>query len=312
MCAVRCAGRWAAKWSFRAVVVYLVSMMPHRGGDMEVAQMMADLNCTGLPTYQLIADRGDIREQVQMAHQWNRIMVGEGNQAPGIFTVYSGRGQVRAAAIDHTFRTTDEVLDVVDGLIPLIGCVAREYDLPPALMAGIIAAAQDLDYNEIDAAVDSWLMTGWLDGLTFFDIGAGVANVHYRSLRPAVQSIGETGRVGAFARNHRESALRQDKAGWIRLSSRYPAYDLANLAVMARYYGQLRMGERPLMGMTAVDMAFVWSAYRGGVVNTAVDDRPGYRWDAVMYQHATDLFMLGDTVVALAYFRHYRAVFSVP
>jgi hypothetical protein len=305
--------RRCTKWLFRAIVIYLVAMMPHRGGEMEVAHMLAVLDCAGLPAYRLGADRGAVREQVRIGGQWNALMLTlEQDTASGA----RPQGVVRAAAVDHDFLTTDEVLDRVDGLLPLIACVARQYDIPPALVAGIIAAAQDLDYNRIDAAVDVWLTTGWLDGLTFFDIGAGAANIHYRSLLPVLAK--EPG-VGAspFARAHRASALRQGNAGWIRLSSRYPAYDMANIAVMARHYARLRIGEKPLAGLSAVDMAFVWSAYRGGVMDSAStgsashDPSQMLRWALANYQRATDPFMLGDTAVALAYFQHYQAVFGV-
>lgn len=282
------------KWPIRLLICWIVALLPSRGGDLDIARMAGALRCdiTSLPD----TDRGEVIAQVANAHRWNAVMISE--------------GAVQVAAIDYDYLTTDEILMRIQEIAPLIVCVAREFGISPALVAGIIATAQDLDYNQIDSVVDRLVATGWGDGLSALDISAGLAGVHYYHLRPALARFGEQFSASPFYREYYRSVMSADRPAWIRLASRYPLYDVTNVAAMARHYAELRMGLRPLFEMTAADMAFVWSAYRGGVSNTHADPRSDHRWSLERYQRARDPFMLGDTLIALAYFRYYCEVFS--
>src|SRR5258708_15369036 len=94
------------------------------------------------------------------------------------------------------------------------------------------------------------------------------------------------------------------------VATRYRLIDLTNAAVLARYYGVLRMGSRSLSEMTITDMAFVWSAYRGGVTGTAADLSGPHRWSLDLLQKADNPQVFGDTVIAIPYFSYFHQVFK--
>jgi hypothetical protein len=97
------------------------------------------------------------------------------------------------------------------------------------------------------------------------------------------------------------------------LATRYRLIDFANSAILAHTYAQLRMGKRPLRDMTITDMAFIWSAYRGGVVDSDADlgvpSPLGYRWSLDELQKAQNTQVFGDTLLAVPYFTYFREVY---
>ncbi len=269
------------------IAVYLVPA----ASDPDAERLRTELPAAGCARPAAPADHGRVLEELRHAYQWNRLLAGS-----------------PLMAIDHDYFGGEEVLARVDGWLPLIACIAREFDEPPALLAGIVALELDLDYHLTDAVIDSLLRSpwGWLFGRV--EIGAGYAGVHFGHLRPALATLGQQFSTSPFYQGYYRLIMTRTNADLTLLATRYPFIDLADAAMMARYYARLRLGQRPWASMTIDDMAFIWSAYRGGVVGMAADPRPDSRWSLDYLQKADNPHVFGDTIIALPYFSYYQAV----
>ena len=240
-------------------------------------------------------DPGRTLEEIRQAHAWNALLVGTGLATPERGGVYSPQA----------------VLDQVETWLPLIGCLAQEFDIPPALLAGTVAAELDVDYHWTDLAVDSAMRTGTVGGgiISYLVTGGGFASVHTSHLRPALRLLDKDFSQSPFYRGYYRIVMSYDFPAFTRLTTSSRLVDLANGSVMARHYAGLRMGNRPLKRLSAVDMAFVWAAYRGGVSNTAADPDDGYRWSLETLRTVSNPHLFGDTIIALPYFSYYRLRF---
>ncbi len=245
--------------------------------------------CAAMPAN---IDHGGVIEELHHAYEWNKLLADS-----------------RLAAIDHTYFSTEAVLDRVDSWTPLIACVAREFDIPPELLAGILACELDLDYHAADAVVDGLIRTPWGASLANIEMGAGYAGIHVGHLRPALATFGGHFSSSPFYRLYYHTIMTRSNADLTLLSTRYTLVDIADAAVMARYYVGLRLGTRPMSSLTIDDMAFIWSAYRGGVLGTPADPRPDSRWSLDYLQKADNPHVFGDTIIALPYFSYYRQVY---
>lgn len=264
--------------------------------DDEAERLLIDLKCTA---YVTIPDHGAVIEELKHAYEWNKLL----------------RDSKLAAIDQNEYYSTADVLNVVDGWTPQIACIAREFDLPPELLAGVLALELDLDYRLPDARADEFIRSPWgadLTGLMNWmglEMGAGYAQVHFNHLRPALALLGPGFSTSAFYRRYYDLMTTNSLGDVTLLATRYQAIDLADAAVMARYYARLRMGQRSLSAMTTDDMAFVFSAYRGGVAGTPADPRQDVRWSVAYLQKADNPRLFGDSLIALPYFAYYHEVF---
>jgi hypothetical protein len=234
-------------------------------------------------------------EEVRHAHEWNRLLL----NSP-LATLERGG-----------YFSVEAVLSTVDGWSPLIACISREFSIPPELLAGLLATELDLDYHFTDAAVDTTIRMRTLAGhvLCTIAIGGGYGGVHTSHLKPALVTLGQDFSISAFYQTYYGLIMSRDFPAVTWLTTNYLAVDLANAAVMAGYYARLRLGSRPMTALTLTDMAFVWSAYRGGVVGTPADPDSGSRWSLDALQKADNPYVFGDTIIALPYFSYYRVVY---
>jgi hypothetical protein len=229
---------------------------------------------------------------VKQAHRWNDLL------PPGL------------RAIDHHYYSTEEVFHMVNERADLIVCVAREVDIPPELLAGTLALELDLDYHLTDRVVDSLIRTNSRIGeiLSGAAIGGGYGGVHTSQLRPAV--LGSDFAETQFTRAYAAELKHRDDAAYTRLTTSSTLIDLTNTAIMSRHYLRLRLGNRPIHSATLIDLAFTWTAYRGGVIGTHVDTRPDHRWSLSYLQRANDPYQFGEAIIALPYFSYYREMVS--
>ena len=213
-------------------------------------------------------------------------------------------------AVNHDYYSPQQVLQMVDGWAPDIACVAAEFDIPPELLAGTMALEADLDYHWTDAIFDG-LVVSPLGGIfSHVEVGAAFAGVHFRHLKPALRQLGRDFSGSTFYQHYYDLIVSTSDADLTVLSTRYRLIDLADAAIMARHYAQLRMGTHRLSEMTITDMAFTWSAYRGGVVNTSADLQDDHRWSLDYLQRAENPQDFGDTLLALPYFRYFRQFYA--
>ncbi|MEP7285545.1 MAG: hypothetical protein ABI947_07235 [Chloroflexota bacterium] len=267
--------------------------------DLDAARTIAALaigRCVG--TAQV--DHARTVEEVTYAHEWNRLLIDTRTDAP---LATPERGSVFGV---------DAALTMVDGWTPLIGCVAREFDIPPALLAGVVATELNVDYDWLDEIVDSKIRARGVIGEVFcyVAVGGGYASVHTPHLRRALATFGAAFSQSPFYRRYYQIVMSGSLPDVTRITTRYLPFDIANAAVMARYYALLRMGSRPLFQMSLTDMAFTWSAYRGGVSDTPSDPDGDYRWRLSFLQKADNPAVFGDTLIALPYFSYFRSVFK--
>jgi hypothetical protein len=271
------------------LVVWCASPQIDSDGERLRAEILAG-GCAVLPAE---IDHAGVIEELQHAYQWNRLLADS-----------------RLVAIDHSYFSTAHVLDMVDGWTPVIACIAHEFAIPPDLLAGVLALELDLDYHLADAVADGLIRTPFGAGLSSIEMGAGYAGVHFGHLRPALQTMGERFSAAPFYRDYYHLIMTRSQADLTLLSTRYSVIDIANAAAMARYYALLRLGDRPMDSLTVEDMAFVWSAYRGGVVGTPADPRADSRWSLDCLQRADNPRLFGDTIIALPYFAYYRSLYQ--
>lgn len=279
---------------FRHFVILLTMLSSISGNsDVSAENLLAALSGMGCAATVQPTDHGRVLEEIAHARAWNARLRG-----------------TPLAAIDHQYFSAEAVLARIERWTPLIVCIAGELKIPPELLAGLLALELDLDYHQTDAVFD-WFVQSPLGAIfSRVEIGAGYAGVHFNHLRPALATLGENFSPSPFYRAYHRITLTRAPAELTWLATHYRVFDLTNAAVMARYYASLRL-EKPISDrMTLDDMAFIWSAYRGGIGATAADPSANHRWRLANYQKADNPYILGDTIIALPYFSHYREVFS--
>jgi hypothetical protein len=277
------------KWIQRMTVIVLIASIPVSAGDFEVERLHESFDAAQCADSVRPVDRSRTLEEIRQAYAWNDLLV------------------VPLQAINHEYFSPDQVLTLVDSWLPMITCIAAEFEIPPDLLAGLLALEIDLDYHTTDAIVDNLLQSPLGDLLSRVEIGAGYAGAHFKHLRPALASFGPHFSESAFYRQYYQLIMSRRAYEFRQLATQHRLIDIANAAVMARYYALLRMGNRPQHSMTITDMAFVWSAYRGGVVGTPADPGDDYRWSVAYLQQADNPHVFGDTIIAFPYFSYYQA-----
>jgi hypothetical protein len=278
----------------RLVVLLAVASILPEGGDHDMVALAGAFDCQ-VETASVLIDSAGTLEAVAAAKAWNALLA---VTAP------------LRAATDHDNLPASQVIARVDALASDIACVARVFKLPPALLAGLLAAEMDLDYHRADTIVDMLIASGWGDALAVLDMGMGMGGVHHGGLRRALAALGSSFSSSPFYEVYFRVTMRADAMRLTRLASRYVLFDLANVAVLARHYAELRMGGAPLEAMTVVDMAFTWSAYRGGVIASPADPDGPRRWSAERLQQASDPRSEPDALLARPYFAYYGALFA--
>jgi hypothetical protein len=280
--------RWFNRVALSLFIVCCLSPVSDPDGE----RLQAMIPAGGCASAHSTVDHAGVLEEVRHAYEWNRLLAGSG-----------------LAAVDHSYFSPDEVLSKVDSWTPLIVCMAHEFEIPPELLAGILALECDLDYHLADAVIDGLIRTPPGSVFANVEMGAGYAGVHFGHLRPALTTLGEDFSASPFYRAYYRVIMTRRQSDLTLLATRYTIIDLADAAVMARYYARLRLGSRPLADLTIDDMAFVWSAYRGGVLGTPADPRPDSRWSVEYLQKADNPHVFGDTLIALPYLSYFHAFY---
>ncbi len=282
----------ASSW---LLVIALIVSAPTASPPMPAAQQLPAMHCSTPVT---MIDHGRVREEVQHALEWNRLLSDSPLASPE-------RGG---------YYTAEEVLARVDSWTPTIACLAREVAVPPELLAGLVATELYMDYNIVDVVVDGLIRSECVIGemLSYVVRGGGYASVHITHLVPALKTLGKAWSSSPFYTAYYDLITTLDLPGITRLATRDLIVDLMDAAVMARYYADLRLGNRHIADMTTDDMAFVWSAYRGGVAGTPADPDPGSRWSLDYLRAANQPYIFGDTLVALPFFSYYHDVYHTP
>lgn len=280
---------------FRAVCMGIAAAVPVVGGDLRVGRIAAAkaayCSAAGLTPVSREAVYADLAH----AREWN--------------TLFARESPYRnAVAIDRHFLGTSDALDRVFALADEIVCAAQVVGIPPSLLAGVLAAALDFDYNAIDRFVDGAIALGWGDAFTAFDVSAGDAQVHYRPLRRALLSMGRAFCSSPIYERFYDLIMEGDQASYLRAASRSTLVGILAGAVMVRHYTDLRLNGRAMATLTATDMALIWTAYRGGVSETAADPTPNYRWDVAHYRRADNPYIFADALLSRPYFVYFQAV----
>lgn len=282
-----------AKWLTRVLIMLAVVSFP-MVSDLDVQRLHTAFPPAACATANQI-DQAGLVEQLHHAYEWNRLL------------------DKSFAAVNQNYFSIPNVLANVQQWTPLITCLARVFDLPPELLAGVLALEIDLDYHFVDAVADGLMRSSVLgDVLSPVVMGAGYAGVHFSHLKLALATFGADFSPSPVYQIYYRIVIRRSIPELTLLATRDPLIDIADAAVMTRYYALLRLGGRPMSSLTLTDMAFIWSAYRGGVKNTPADlpDKRDYRWSVAYLQSADNPRILGDSLVALPYFTYYQAVFS--
>jgi hypothetical protein len=280
------------RWMQRFMIMLIVAWIPVTNAEPEVQRLYSAIPHSGCAVVAVV-DHERTLEELSRAYQWNALL------------------DIRVAALNHDYLSPEQVLTKVDNWAQLIGCVAREFDIPPALLAGIMATELDLDYHVTDATVDSLVGSPFSDVFGDIEIGAAFGGIHFKHLEPALRSIGGDYSTSEFYQRYYHLTSQRSIRELTILATNHRLIDLANAAVMARYYALLRMGNRSLNDMTLTDMAFTWSAYRGGVSGTAADMLDSHRWSLPYLQKTDNPNVFGDTLIAMPYFSYFGEVYGV-
>lgn len=133
----------------------------------------------------------------------------------------------------------------------LINRLARRYGIPPALLAGVVASEMEFDLDVPDQILDGLNRNLGVQLWT----GPGIASVHTRTLRDAVNYIGEHQLPG-----HSNALLRVwPEAPFHNKGADLPV-SIEAAAIATSMYNHAHGGSR-----TPEDMAVVWGGYRSGV-----------------------------------------------
>lgn len=276
----------------RLFVLLVICSIPATGSDFEVMRLLnaAPWSECGTP-FTAVARDGTLAE-LRRADALNALIPDR-----------------RLRAINHTWYTRDQVFDRVDGWLPIIDCIAREADIPPALLAGTLAVEIDLDYHLTDAVMDNLIRSPMGDIAAQVEIGVGYAGIHWSGLRRSVAWLGPRLSGSAFFRLYRRLIMSRTDAVLTRLATRYVVLDIANAAVMLRAYAELKLPGRRLSHttlLTDAQMALIWTAYRGGISSTPVDTRNDHRWSLIRFQHESSVTIMGDSLIAQPYYAYFR------
>lgn len=239
-------------------------------------------------------DSAGLIESLNQAYTWNGLL------------------DQRVAAVKHHYFSSAAVLAKIESWISTITCMAREFTIPPELLAGILATELDLDYHLADAVVDNVIRASpFGELLGYVEMGAGYAGVHFDHVRRALATFTDQLSNSPFFDDYCQIIIARSNAALTVLATRDSLFDITDAAVMARYYARLRLGNRPMSSLTVTDMAFIWSAYRGGVKDSPADlpVKREYRWSVDYLQRADNPQIFGDTLIALPYFNYYKSVF---
>src|SRR5258708_9796 len=281
-------------WLWRMMIVFTVATLPATGRQPEIERLDAAIPASGCAIIVTPLDHAGTLEALQHAHEFNTLL------------------DRHVAAVNYDYFTREYVLSTVERWMPQITCVAHEFDIPPELLAGIMALELDLDYNTADAVMDGLVVSPVGDVFGKLEFGAAYAGIHFKHLRPALVNLGDHFSTSPFYQTYYQFTLDHNNVDLTEYATRYRLLDLANAAVMARTYALLRMGKRPLSAMTTTDMASTWSAYRGGVINTPADLKDDHRWSVDYLQKADNPQIFGDTLIAVPYFTYFRALYHSP
>jgi hypothetical protein len=279
-------------WLQRLTLLFIVAWLPINGSPPDVDRLYRSISINGCGSEITTIDHARTLEELEHAYDWNRLL------------------DPRVAAINYDYLSSAEVLRMVDGWTPQIACIAHTFDIPPELLAGIMSLELDLDYHPTDAVFDTLVNSPLSDIVGNVEVGAAYAGVHFKHLRPALQSLGTAFSPTQFYQTYYRMTLDSTNDDLTVLATRYRLIDLTNAAVLARYYALLRMWPRPLSEMAITDMAFVWSAYRGGVTGTVADFSGPHRWSPALLQKADNPQVFGDTLIAVPYFSYFHQVFK--
>ncbi|HRE46265.1 MAG TPA: hypothetical protein PLD47_00945 [Aggregatilineales bacterium] len=269
--------------------------MPVVSGDLRAGRIMAAKAAVCSSATLTLVPREAVYADLAHAREWNALFA---RKSP-----YSN-----AVAIDRQFLGTSEALDYVFALADEIICAAKVVEIPSSLLAGVLAAALDFDYNAIDRFVDGAIAFGWGDPFTAFDVSAGYAQVHYLPLRRTLLSMGRAFFSSTIYEDFYDLIIDGDQANYLRSASRSTLVGILSGAVMVRHYTDLRLNGRSMATLTATDMALIWTAYRGGVSETAADPTRNYRWDVRHYRHADNPYLFADALLSRPYFVYFQAV----
>ncbi|MBX3080758.1 MAG: hypothetical protein KF716_03930 [Anaerolineae bacterium] len=284
------ARRWITTFN-RSVILLLLCSFPPAGIDPRVTAVLALLPASNCAQLQPVDPRGTLTD-IQHAHDLNALIA-----------------DARRRAIDHAYFTDEQVLTRIDADLPLIGCLARAARLPPELLASVLALELDLDYHLTDAVGDQLILSPLGEGFANIDVGAGYAQVHIKRLKTAIIALNPNLPPSPFLRAYADLITDASAVDLTLFATRYRALDVANAALMLRYYTALRMGSQT-QRLSLDDMAIIWSAYRGGVIGTPVDPDSNHRWALVNYQHVNDPMLMGDTLIAMPYLRYFSLRFN--
>ncbi|MEP7285544.1 MAG: hypothetical protein ABI947_07230 [Chloroflexota bacterium] len=280
----------------RILICMVVVWVPATTNDPDVERLYRAIPPQGCATIIAPIDHAGMLEALQHAYAWNRLL------------------DKHVAAVNHDYFTPQQVLAMIEGWTPQIVCVAREFEIPPELLAGVLALELDLDYHLTDAVFDILVVSPLSDTFDKVEVGAAYGGVHFKHLKPALASFGVDFSQSLFYQTYYRLTSTRNADELTVIATRYRLVDLANAAVMARYYALLRMGNRPLTQMSLTDMAFTWSAYRGGVVGATADLRTApnddHRWGLSYLQKADNPLVFGDTLIAMPYFSYFRQLYS--
>jgi len=278
----------------RAMMVLMVALFSLPISYPDADQLLSLIPQRGCSMLAPHPDHAGMLEDLRHAYAWNDLLAGS-----------------KLAAINQDYFRPEDVLQKVEGWSPLITCVAREFAIPPELLAGIMSLELDLDYHVTDAIFDSAICSPWGRLISDIEIGVGYAQVHYKHLRPALATFGKSFSISSFYQAYYAMTTARSDGDLTLLATLHPEIDLANAAVMARYYALLRLDTRPMTDLTITDIAFIWSAYRGGVIGTEADPRADSRWSLDYLRQADNPYVFGDTLLAMRYFTYYRNWYSI-
>ncbi len=274
------------------VLLYLVSLPWPPDTDVEhLHAALPDQPCTVITK----VDQAGVIDAVTQAYRWNDLL------------------DKRVAAINHSYYSIPVVLQKIERWMPAISCVAQAFDISPVLLAGTLATELDLDYHVVDVVADNVIrVSPFGEVLGYVVMGAGYAGVHFDHLKRALATFDRNFSTSPFFNVYRQIVTTRSNASLTVLATRDSLFDIADAAVMARYYMLLRLGTRSMTSLTVTDMAFIWSAYRGGAKDSPADlpEKREYRWSIEYLQRADNPQIFGDTLLALPYFTYFKAVFK--
>jgi len=167
--------RWR-RWIVRtqqAIAIVMIASLPVTACDPDVARLYNSIPALGCARVVSPVDRAGTLEALKHAYAWNDLL------------------DKRFAAVNYNYFSAEQVLTMVSDWSPQIVCIAAEFDIPPELLAGIMASELDLDYHVVDAVFDDLVMSPFGDTFSHVEVGAAYAGVHFAHLKPALAALGD-------------------------------------------------------------------------------------------------------------------------